>query len=38
MLGSLLASWIDIRLVFVLALAIHLIAALLFWGLRTGHD
>ena len=38
MLGSLLAGWIEIRIVFVIALAIHLVAAILFWRFRTGHE
>jgi len=38
MLGSLLAEWMDIRLVFVVAMGIHLVAVGLFWWFRTGRD
>jgi MFS family permease len=38
MLGSLLADWMDIRLVFWIAGGIHLVAALLFWRLKIAVD
>jgi MFS family permease len=36
--GSVLAGWMDIRLVFWIASAMHLVAAFLFWRFRTGHE
>jgi MFS family permease len=38
MLGSVLAGWMDIRWVFVIAMGIHLAAAGLFWWFRTGRE
>lgn len=38
MLGSLLAEWMDIRLVFWVSTALHLLSALLFWRLRVTVD
>lgn len=38
MIGSLLADWMDIRLVFFLAGGLHLVAALLFWRFKVAVD
>jgi len=38
MLGSLLAGWMDIRIVFFIATGIHMVAALLFWRFRVAED
>ena len=38
LVGSLLAGWIDVRAVFYVAGAIHLVAALLFWRFRVTVD
>ncbi|MBL7199605.1 MAG: MFS transporter [Anaerolineae bacterium] len=38
MVGSLLASWMDIRLVFFVASGLHLVAAVLFWRYRIAAE